>query len=81
MTIKLTADSLRHVMTQHELTNRDVAELCCVHVKTVESWLADAKSANHRKMHQRHMLSLAHQLPEFLARRRSAAKAAKKGKK
>lgn len=80
MTIKLTADSLRHIMAQHHLTQRDVAELCCVHLKTVESWLADPKSANHRLMHHRHMLSLAHQLPGFLAKRKSAAKAAGKGR-
>lgn len=73
-----TIDGLRNTMRRHELTQRDVSELCCVSVKTVESWLADPKSANHRKMPPRHLLSLAHQLPGFLVKRKTAAKAAKK---
>lgn len=73
-------DSLRHLMAANELTQRDVAELCCVHVKTVESWLADPKSANFRRMPPRHLMTLGFALPGFLGKRRSAAKAAKKGK-
>lgn len=74
-------DALRHVMATNELTQRDVAELCCVHVKTVESWLADPKSANFRKMPPRHLMAVEYGLPGLLAKRRAAAKAAKKGTK
>lgn len=73
-------DSLRHMMAQHKLTQRDVAELCCVHVKTVESWLADPTSANFRRMPPRHLMALGFALPGFLGKRRTAAKTAKKGK-
>lgn len=73
-------DSLRHIMAENKLSIRDVSELCCVHPKTVESWLSDPKNHNHRKMPPRHILSLSHQLPGFL-KRRKAALAAKKCKK
>lgn len=73
-----TAASLRHVMTKHGLQQRDVAELACVSLKTVESWLADPKSSNFRRMHLRHMLAVSHALPAFL-KKSKAAKAAKKG--
>ncbi len=76
-----TVAGLRNMMEEHALTYRDVAELACVSVKTVESWLADSKSAMFRKMPPRHLLSIAHQLPGLLARRKSAARAAKKGAK
>lgn len=69
-------ESLRHMMAQHQLTQRDVADLCCVSVKTVESWLADPKSANFRKMPPRHLMALSYGLPGLLAKRRTAAKAA-----
>lgn len=75
-----TVEGLRAMMAEHGLTYRDVAALACVSVKTVESWLADPASAMFRKMPPRHLLSIAHQLPGLLARRKSAAKAAKKGK-
>lgn len=74
-------ESLRHVMEKNKLTQRDVAELCCVHVKTVESWLADPESANHRKMPPRHLIAISFGLPGLLGKRKTAAKAAKKGKK
>ena len=74
-----TVDGLRKLMAEHALTYRDVAALACVSVKTVESWLADPSSAMHRSMPPRHLLSMAHQLPGLLARRKSAAKSAKKG--
>lgn len=75
-----TVQGLRNVMAEYGLTQRDVAALACVSLKTVESWLADPESANHRKMPPRHLLSIAHQLPGLLARRKTAARAAKKGK-
>jgi hypothetical protein len=74
-------DSLRHIMATHTLTQRDVAELCCVHVKTVESWLADPKSANFRRLPPRHLVTLGFALPGFLGKRRTAAKAARKASK
>jgi nuclear transport factor 2 (NTF2) superfamily protein len=65
-------EGLRLTMREHALRSRDVAELCCVSVKTVESWLADPKAASFRKMPPRHLVSLGFGLPGFLAKRRSA---------
>lgn len=73
-------DALRHIMTTNALTQRDVAELCCVSVKTVESWLADPASGNFRKLPPRHLVTLGFALPGFIGKRRSAAKAARKAK-
>jgi hypothetical protein len=70
--------SLRHLMAKHHLTQRDVAGMCCVNLKTVESWLADESSANFRRMPPRHLQCVVYALPGFLGARRSAAKAAKK---
>lgn len=50
--------ALRKAMVAHGLRQRDVAELCGVSLKTVESWLADPESANHRVMPARHLLVL-----------------------
>jgi len=44
----------------------------------VRALLADPSSAMHRSMPPRHMLPIAHQLPGLLARRRTAARAARK---
>jgi len=74
-------EGLRNTMEKHQLTQRDVAELCCVSIKTVESWLADPSSANHRKMPPRHMLGFQHAIHGFLAKRRTAERSAKKRKK
>jgi hypothetical protein len=74
-------DGLRLAMAKHSLTQRDVAEICCVSVKTVESWMADPSSANYRKMPPRHMQTFQFGLPGFLAKRKSAERMAKKGKK
>jgi transcriptional regulator with XRE-family HTH domain len=76
-----TVEGLRALMADHQLTQRDVAELACVSVKTVESWLADPGAAHFRKMPPRHLLAIAHQLPGFLGKRKTAAKAARKAKK
>lgn len=65
-----TAEVLRDLMTQHGLTNRDVSQLASVSHKTVESWLADRKSTNHRTMHPRYLNLIMHMLPGFLAARR-----------
>jgi len=74
-------EGLRNTMEKHQLTQREVAELCCVSVKTVESWLADPSSANYRKMPPRHMLGFQHAIHGFLAKRRTAERSAKKKKK
>jgi transcriptional regulator with XRE-family HTH domain len=74
-------EGLRNTMEKHQLTQRDVAELCCVSIKTVESWLADPSSANHRKMPPRHMLGFQHAIHGFLAKRKTAEHSAKKRKK
>lgn len=52
------ADDLRTLMADHGLTQRDVALMACVSLKTVESWLAAASAASHRKMHVRHIRSI-----------------------
>jgi DNA-binding transcriptional regulator YiaG len=67
---------LRQLKEANSLTNADVAELCCVSVKTVESWLADKGSASFKKMPPRHLHVLRHMLPSFLAKRK-----AQKGRK
>ncbi len=66
-----TADRcLRALMKKHELTQREVAELACVSIKTVESWLADAESSNHRNMPARNMRAIRFALPAHLAAKR-----------
>lgn len=64
-----TADDLRALMTEHSLTQREVAQLASVSVKAVECWLADPKAASHRRMHPRHLSLIRHMLPGYLAAR------------
>lgn len=64
-------DALRKMMADHELTNRDVAQLACVSPKTVESWLATPGSAMWRNFHPRHLQSIGYALPGFLKARRT----------
>jgi hypothetical protein len=64
------AVALRKLMGEHDLTQRDVAELACVHIKTVEAWLADTKSASFRRMPGRHLNLIRAMLPGFLAAKR-----------
>lgn len=66
--------ALRKMIDDHQLTQRDVAELACVSIKSVESWLAPPGAANHRTMHARHLRSIHMALPAFLRRRRSQQK-------
>lgn len=68
---------LRALMARHDLTQRDVAVLACVSVKTVESWLASPDSANWRNFHPRHLAGIHYNLSAFLRSRRAGAK--KKG--
>jgi hypothetical protein len=75
-----TVEGLRKAMAEYSLTQRDVAGLCCVSLKTVESWLADPASANFRKMPPRHLMALGYSLPGFLGKRKTAARAANKVK-
>lgn len=65
------AAELRALMTEHGLTQREVAAIACVSLKAVESWLADPKSANHRRLAPRHMQLIKMALPGFLAARRT----------
>lgn len=65
--MKSCAPELRELMTANNLTNRDVATLSGASVKTVESWLADADAASHRRMHARHLKMIRAMLPGFLA--------------
>ena len=66
---KSTADELRDLMAEHGLTQRDVAQLATVSLKTVEGWLADKEAASHRTMHPRHLALIRHTLPGYLAAR------------
>jgi len=50
------AKQLYQLKREHGLTNANIADLACVSIKTVESWLADATSANHRKMPERNLV-------------------------
>lgn len=69
--------SLRKLIEENDLTQRDVADLACVSIKTVESWLAPIGAANHRTMPARHLRSVHYALPEFNRRRRSQQKGKK----
>lgn len=65
------ADDLRALMAEHRLTQRDVAGLACVSIKTVEGWLADKAAASWRNMHPRHLHCVRLALPGFLKLRAS----------
>jgi transcriptional regulator with XRE-family HTH domain len=67
---KAPAADLRDLMREHGLTQRAVAELACVSIKTVEGWLADAGAASHRNMHPRHLRAVRAMLPGYLAAQR-----------
>jgi transposase len=58
--------ALRELMQRHDLTQRQIAEVCAVSVKTVESWLADPGSANSRRMPPRQWNALHALLPPYL---------------
>lgn len=66
--------ALRKMIADNGLTYADLAELACVSIKTVESWLATPGAANHRNFHRRHLNSIAFGLPAFLKKRRAAQK-------
>lgn len=68
-------DQLRRLMSEHELTQRTVADLACVSVKTVEGWLADRDAASFRTMHVRHLRSIMLALPGHLKAAKRARKA------
>lgn len=55
-------------MAEHRLTQRAVAELGMVSVKTVESWLAAPGSAHHRQMPARALLLIEVRLQQRGAR-------------
>lgn len=67
--MKTPAERLRALVSRHQLTQRDVAALGGVSLKTVESWLAAPESANHRTMPERALLLIKLSLPAFLKRR------------
>ena len=64
------AQVLRKMMTEHSLTQREVAEIATVSVKTVEGWLADKGASSYRSMPARHINVIRVMLPGFLAARR-----------
>lgn len=60
-------EDLRVLMSEHKLTQGNVAEMACVSIKTVESWLASSDAASHRKMPARHLRVIRYALPQHLA--------------
>lgn len=64
------ADDLRALIKEHDLTQREIAGLACVSIKTVESWLSDKDAAMHRKMQVRHIRLIRFSLPQHLAAKR-----------
>lgn len=67
--MKPPAERLRDLMARHRLTQREVADLGGVSLKTVESWLASPESANHRTMPERAVQLIKLSLPQLLKRR------------
>ncbi len=65
------AEVLRKLMSEHGLTQREVAEMATVSVKTVEGWLANRGAASYRSMPARHINVIRMMLPRHLAARRS----------
>jgi transcriptional regulator with XRE-family HTH domain len=63
-------EQLRALMVERDLTQREVAELAGVSIKTVEGWLADPESASHRGMAARYLKTILALLPRYLAARR-----------
>ncbi len=61
---------LRQLMAEHELMQREIAELAGVSVKAVEGWLADPSAASHRSMAPRYLTTIQALLPKYLAARR-----------
>lgn len=66
------AQQLRALMERHRLTQREVAGLGMVSIKTVESWLAAPESANYRAMPERALQLIRLALPA--SRKRKARK-------
>lgn len=66
------AEQLRATMAEHGITQREVAVLTGVSLKTVESWLASPGSASCRAMHERHLMLFRAVLPEYLTSRERA---------
>lgn len=65
-----TVEQLRALMVERDLTQREVAELAGVSIKTVEGWLADPEAASHRGMAARYLKTILALLPRYLAARR-----------
>lgn len=63
------AAALRDLMARRSLTQREVAVLAQVSVKTVESWLAGPSSSNYRRMPARALSLVLLSLPAFLKKR------------
>lgn len=60
---------LRELMTEHQLTQREVSEIALVSQKTVEGWLADPVAASFRGMKERDLQLIRHTLPGYVAAR------------
>lgn len=67
--VNSTARQLRELMTEHQLTQREISEIALVSQKTVEGWLADPGAASFRGMKERDLQLIRHTLPGYLAAR------------
>lgn len=65
------AAEFRALIERHGLTQAQAAECACVSLKTVESWLAPLRAANHRTMPGRALRLFELNLPAFLKGRKS----------
>lgn len=64
---------LRAMMELHSLSQRDVAELAMVSVKTVGGWLAHPSCSSHRTMRERDLMLISYRLPDLASVRRQRA--------
>lgn len=60
---------LRAMMELHSLSQRDVAELAMVSVKTVGGWLAHPSCSSHRAVRERDLMLMSYRLPALVSAR------------
>ena len=66
VTLPNPAAEFRALIERHGMTQAQAAEVACVSVKTVESWLAPIRSASHRTMPSRALKLFKLNLPTHL---------------
>jgi hypothetical protein len=70
-------EALRQLMRKHRLTQKDVAAMCCVNLRTVKFWLASDSAKNKSTMPARQLQLIALQLPSYLGARKAREQATK----